>query len=141
MQDEFDSFEHKKLFKSVRKKIHKVIKSHQNLARCSKVLKNLVTKVTLILGCNNVAVYFATCCNLMSLMSTTKEEEGTAEENWIFFLHFLAFSFIDVYCAKTIMEICYAQGAMEKTFMAVFSYTLLRFCDNNKKKREKFIAF
>lgn len=40
------------------------------------------------------------------------------------FFHFLcSLSFIDVYSAKTIMEICYALGAMEEIFMAVFFYS------------------
>ena len=36
----------------------------------------------------------------------------------ISFPNFFWYSFIDVYCAKTIMEICYALGAMKKIFMA-----------------------
>lgn len=93
-----------------------------------KVLKkNPVTKVTLILSYNDVDIraWWATCCNwcLWSNFSPLSEE-GTAEENWIsFFIFSRRFSFIDVYCAKTIMEICYALGAMEEIFMAVFFYS------------------
>lgn len=75
MQDEFDSFEHKNSLKVSEKKIHKVIKSHQNLTRYSKVLKNLVTKVTLILGCNNVALCILRDLLQFDVFDVDEEEE------------------------------------------------------------------
>ena len=54
---------------------------------------------------------------------------------------FFWYSFIDVYCAKTIMEICYALGAMKKNFMAFlllsttrcYFFSLLFFMRQRKK--------
>lgn len=60
----------------------------------------------------------------VNFFSLHSQEKGRNRWGKLDFFHFLfSHSFIDVYCAKTIMEICYALGAMEEIFIAVFFYS------------------